>query len=437
MKNWDEIYFKKTPNSNSIFQRACRVLPGGVSYSIRDLIPHPFYVDHASGSRLYDVDGNVYTDYWIGHGALILGHAPKRVIDAIERQVEQGIHFGLSHTHEVELAELVIKMVPSADMVRFTNSGTEANMYAIRLARAYTERMKIAKFEGGWHGGYDALHKGVHPPFTLLESAGLNPKALEDTVLLQFNDLDSVRDAVKTRELACIILEPMLGAAGFIPPESGFLEGLRELCDESGTLLIFDEVITGFRLSPGGAQVLFDTLPDITILGKILGGGFPIGALCGQRHIFEHIDHRKYPEYAGRSFHGGTFTSNPMSMIAGLETLKELQKGNVYNHIDCLGEKVRVGLEDIFGRNAVDAAITGLGSTFCIHFQKKRPINAREAAKNDVKLANALHKCMLSNDILYFSSSLPHMFLSNAHTSQDIVDLLNIVERFVKNGLKS
>lgn len=433
METWEEYYVNRRPRSRRLFERAGKVLPGGVSYAIRDLTPYPFYVDHASGSRLYDADGNVYTDYWLGHGALILGHAPRGVIDAAKRQMERGTHFGFSHPLEVELAELVVEMVPSAEMVRFTNSGTEANMYAVRLARSYTGRMKIAKFEGGWHGGYNALHKAAHAPFTLPESAGLNPKALEDTLVLPFNDLDGVREVVESEDLACVILEPILGAGGFIPPEPGFLEGLRELCDESGTLLIFDEVITGFRLALGGAQELFGVIPDITVLGKILGGGFPIGALCGSREIFERIDHRKYPDPTVRSFHGGTFTANPVSMVAGIETLNELKKGGVYEHVNRLAERVRAGLEDVFERSDVDASITGVRSTFCIHFQKEKPRNAREAAKNDVKLANALHIYMISRGIAYVSPNLPHMFLSSAHTDQDIEDFLAAAEGFVRN----
>jgi glutamate-1-semialdehyde 2,1-aminomutase len=375
----------------------------------------------------------VYTDYWLGHGALLLGHAPKKIIDAVNHQIQSGTHFGYAHLREIELAELVVEMVPSAELVRFTNSGTEANMYAVRLARAYTGRTKIAKFEGGWHGGYDALHKAVHAPFTILESAGLNLKALEDTFVLQFNDLEAVKEAVYHNELACVIVEPMLGAAGFIPSNVDFLKSLREICDDTGTVLIFDEVITGFRLSPGGAQQLFGVTPDITVLGKILGGGFPIGGLCGQREIFERIDQRKYTDFSLRSFHGGTFTGNPVSMTAGIETLHELQNDEVYSHVNHLGKKARVGLAEIFDGQGIDAAITGLGSTFCVHFQKETPQNAREAAQNDTQLARTLHSHLLDKGITYVSPTLPHLFLSTQHTTDDIDTLLAEVDIFVKN----
>jgi glutamate-1-semialdehyde 2,1-aminomutase len=423
---------RKTTNSKRFFERARQVLPGGVTYGIRDLLPHPFYVSHASEHKLYDVDGNAYTDYWLGHGALLLGHAPKNVVEAVNRQIKNGTHFGYAHPREIELAELVVEMVPSAELVRFTNSGTEANMYAVRLARAYTGRTKIAKFEGGWHGGYDALHKAVHAPFTLFESSGLNPKALEDTLVFPFNELAGVEEAAKHNDLACVIIEPMLGAAGFIPSNANFLEALREICDNTGTVLIFDEVITGFRLSRGGAQEFFGVTPDITVLGKILGGGFPIGGLCGRRDIFERIDQRKYPDFSLRSFHGGTFTGNPMSMIAGIETLQELQNNEVYSTLNRLGKKARTGLVDLFDKEKIDAAITGLGSTFCIHFQKKTPHNAREASHNNTQLARALHSQLLDKGITYASPTLPHMFLSTHHTSHDIDTLLAEVEVFVQ-----
>ncbi len=354
-------------------------------------------------------------------------------MDAVKRQIGEGTHFGYAHAHEVELAETIVDMVPSAEMVRFTNSGTEANMYAVRLARTYTNRTKIAKFEGGWHGGYDALHKAVHPPFTIPESAGLDPKALEDTLVLPFNDLDGVRSAVGSERLACMIVEPVMTASGFIAPEPEFLKGLRELCDEEGALLVFDEVVTGFRFGLGGAQELYGVEPDITILGKVMGGGFPVGAFCGREDIFEHIDHRKYPRMDERSAHGGTFTGNPVSMVAGTETLRELEDGKVHDHIDRLGEKVRKGLQAVFQDSDIEAAVTGLKSTFGIHFQKERPRSARDLTKNDAHTTQAYYNYMRSKWITFMSPSIPHMFVSDAHTDEDIDGFLRATEDFAKN----
>jgi len=430
VSHWLDEYKSKTTKSRQLFDRASHVLPGGVSYAIRDFAPYPFYVHHASGANLWDLDGNAYKDYWLGHGALILGHAHPRVIEAVTQQVRQGSHYGFSHVLEVELAELVTRMVPSAEMVRFTSSGTEANMYAVRLARTYTGRQKIAKFEGGWHGGYDVLQVAVHAPFDKPESGGIDPKSQENTVVLPFNDLGQAEQALRKEEIAGVLIEPVLGVAGFIDADREFLIGLKKLCEERGTLLMFDEVITGFRLAPGGAQQLFGVKPDITVLGKILGGGFPIGGICGRRDVFEKIDHRGIPDASRRSFHGGTFSGNPVSMAAGIATLNELQHSQAYDRLGGLGEKTRRELGHAAAKHEVEASITGIGSTFCIHFQKDRPRDARQAARDDLKKATALHDYLLSKHVIYVSPTNPHMFLSTEHTEQDIDKLLIHIDEF-------
>ena len=427
-----KVYEEKTRRSKGLFERAGKVLPAGVSYAIRDITPYPFYIDRAEGCRLTDVDGNVYTDYWTGHGALILGHSPKKVMDAVEEQIRKGTHFGFSHELEVGLAERIVDMVPGAEMVRYTNSGTEANMYSTRLARAHTGRMKVAKIEGGWHGGYDALHLAVHAPFNVPESAGLDPKAVEDTVVVPYNDLEAARDALKGEDVASIVVEPLMGVGGFLKPEPGYLEGLREICDETGTLLVFDEVISGFRLGPGGGQGYFGVTPDVTVIGKIMGGGFPIGAFCGRRDIFERLDHRRYPAMQDRAFHGGTFTGNPVSMVAGIATLDILKEGRVYERIDGLGERVRRGLEDIIGRSDVDAVVTGLCSTFAIHFQKDVPWNIRDVTKNDPDASRAYYAHMLARNIAYVGPGLPHCFVAEPHTEGDIEEYLRATEEFFR-----
>ncbi|UCH57135.1 MAG: aspartate aminotransferase family protein [Candidatus Bathyarchaeota archaeon] len=423
-------YEDKTQRSKTLFARAKKVLPAGVSYSIRDVIPYPFYVTCARGAKLTDVDGNVYTDYWMGHGVLLLGHSPKRVMDAVAEQIMKGTHFGFSHELELELADRIVDLIPSAEMVRFTSSGTEANMYASRLARAHTGRMKMAKVEGGWHGGYDSLHKAVHAPFDIPESAGLDPKALEDTLVVPFNDLDSARSALKGEDVACFIVEPVIGAGGFITPEPGYLEGLREICDETGTLLVFDEVITCFRLSPGGAQVFYGDEADITVIGKIMGGGFPIGAFCGRMEIFERLDHRRYPKMQERAFHGGTFTGNPVSMVAGITTLDIIRDGGVHRHIDALGDKMRRGLEDIIDRSRLSASVTGVCSAFAIHFQKEKPRNAREVERNDTETSKAYFSHLLSHNFALVKPALIHCFTGEPHTKEDIEEYLAATEEF-------
>lgn len=420
--------------SRKLYERAKKVTPAGVSYAIRYFEPYPIYIRAAKGCRVYDVDGNEYIDYWVGHGALLLGHNPQIMLKALKGAIEIGTHFGLSHEYEVEYAEQVVKMIPSAEMVRFTNSGTEANMYAIRLARAYTKRVKIGKMEGGWHGGYDALHLAVNPPFEKPESAGLTEGATKDTIPLPFNDLETISKIMRKNELACIIVEPVLGAGGCIPPEEGFLQGLRELCDDYDTLLIFDEVITGFRLSPGGAQQYYGVYPDITVLGKAVGGGgLSIGAICGKSEIMELIDHTKYKDKSERVFHGGTYTANPLVSYVGTIMLREYEKGYIYPHINNLGKKLREELEEVFQRYNIDAHTTGEGSMVGIHFTKKKPKNAREAneGKNE-EMTKEYHKFLLEKKIIVIKPTLPHTFISYAHGEEEINKLIEATEEFTK-----
>ena len=426
-------YSQRTPKSKRLYDRAQKVLPGGVSYGIRALPPYPFYVRCAKGVKVHDVDGNVYTDYWVGHGALILGHSPDPVVKAVEEQLPLGTHYGFSHEHEVELAERIVRYVPSAEMVRYCASGTEANLYGTRLARAYTGRMKMLKTEGGWHGGYDSLHAFVSRPFGHQESAGLNPRTTEDTLAAPFNDLEAAEKVAKREKLACIILEPVMGAAGFITPEQGYLEGLRELCDETGALLIFDEVVTGFRLGMGGAQGYYGVTPDLTIMGKIIGGGFPAGAFCGPEEIMERVDHVKYPNPEERSAHGGTFTGNPVSAVAGIATIDALADGKVHRHIDRLGEMMRDGLHDIFSSSPLDAAVTGVGSMFGVHFMPEPPRSAGDTARCDLAATRAYFSHMLSRGIIYLSPTVSHSWISGPHTAADVEEYLSATEEFMKS----
>jgi glutamate-1-semialdehyde 2,1-aminomutase len=424
-----EEYISKTSKSKALYERAKKVLPAGVSYGIRYFEPYPFYTAKAKGSKLYDVDGNKYIDFWLGHTALILGHNPPTVIEAVKRQLENGTHFGTCHELEITLAEQVAKMVPSAEMVRFSNSGTEANMYAARLARSYTRRSKIAKFEGGWHGGYDALHVGVKYPFNIQESAGLTSGALQDTIVVPFNDLETVKKKLKNEEVASVIIEPVLGGGGGVPAEKEFLKGLREFCDEKGILLIFDEVITGFRLAPGGAQEYYGVAPDITVFGKILGGGFPIGAFCGSRKTMERLDTRVY-ERPHCSFHGGTFTANPIATTAGLATLKVLEDGRMINELNRLGDKIRVQLREIFEANGVNVQVTGTGSIFNTHFTKEKIKDANAASKADKNKLVEYHLKLIENGVFFLPTHTGA--LSIAHSEADIEKLFSETEKYAK-----
>ncbi|HVP40794.1 MAG TPA: aminotransferase class III-fold pyridoxal phosphate-dependent enzyme, partial [Candidatus Krumholzibacteriaceae bacterium] len=359
-------YEKKRTKSKRLYARAKKVLPAGVSYFIRYFEPYPFYVSHARGSKIHDVDSNTYIDFWMGHYTHILGHNPTAIRRAVQKQLEKGIHLGVCHELEVALAEQVVKMVPSAKMVRFTNSGTEASMYATRLARAHTGKDKVVKFEGGWHGGYDALQVAVKPPFDIPETSGLPEEVARNTIVAPFNDIETTRRKTKNEEIAAFIIEPVLGSGGGIPAEKEFLQELRELSREKDALLVFDEVITGFRLSPGGAQKFYGVIPNLTILGKILGGGFPVGAVVGKREIMERLDATVY-ERPQLCFHGGTFSANPITMIAGLTMLKQLEDGTIIRQLNKRGTRLRQQLREIFENNHVDVQVTGEGSLFLVH----------------------------------------------------------------------
>jgi len=423
-------YVSKTLKSKKLYERAQKVLPAGVSYAIRYFEPYPFYTIQAKGCKLYDVDGNEYIDFWLGHTALILGHSPPAVMNAVKKQIDIGTHFGTSHELEIKLAEQVAKMVPSAEMTRFTNSGTEANMYATRLARAYTGKSKILKFEGGWHGGYDALHVGVKPPFDVPESAGLTNGAVQHTVLAPFNDLEKARERMKNNDVAAVIIEPVLGSGGGIPAEKQFLKGLRELCNEHDALLIFDEVITGFRLAPGGAQQYYNVKADLTVFGKILGGGFPVGAFSGRKEIMERLNPLIYPR-PKYSFHGGTFTANPITMAAGLATLKILEDGRSIAEINKAGDKIRKEIANIFEPNNINAQVTGAGSLFGVHFTNKPVRNVSDAYNADRKKLVDYHLHLIAKGVFFLPT---HMgALSTKHRNVELEKLLSETEDYAKH----
>lgn len=422
----------KTSASRELYRRALQVLPAGVSYRNRFLEPYPFYVESARGSKVIDVEGNEYTDYWCTHFSMILGHSHPRVKEAIEKQLDKGWNFGLVHELEVRHAELIKNCVPSAEMIRFSNSGTEANMYATRLARTFTKRLLIGKFEGGWHGGYDALHCATKPPFEALPSGGLTRGALSDTIVLPYNNLEATRSILREKNLACLFVEPVLGGGGMIPAEQEFLKGLREICDETDALLVFDEVITGFRLGLGGGQTHFRVKPDLTVFGKIIGGGLPVGAISGRRDIMEHMDHTKYSgdDYC---FQGGTGAANVLTLVAGEATIKTLRDEPVYDKIDRLGETARARLSEIFDRLGFSARVTGIGSLFSIHFTKQKSVrdisHFSEAHKEQSK---RLFTFLLDNGILMLVPELLHGAISYSHSEREIDDLVSLVEEYVK-----
>ncbi len=432
-KIWFEslrIYESRTSRSRELYENAKSILPGGVTYHIRFYKPYPVFIKRAKGSRVWDVDGNAYIDFWMGHGAHILGHAPDVVIREVQKVLDIGTHFGYVNEFMFNYAKLLTSIIPNFEMVRFCNSGTEAVMYTVRLVRAYTKRPYIVKMEGGWHGGYDSLHIGVTPPYDEPESLGLIPEVTKYTLVVPFNDVDILEKVLKKYDVAAIILEPVLGAGGCIEPKDNYLKEVRRLSQEHDVVLVFDEVITGFRLALGGAQQYFNVDADIVVLGKIVGGGFPgAGAFGGKREIMELLDHTKYPNPRTRSFHGGTFTGNVVTMIAGYTMIDHLQRNeSVYNIFNSLWNGIAKKIDKVCEDHDRVCWVTGTGSMIGIHFTRRRPENARIAMTERVsnRVYEVLHMYMRTKGILYMTEHMTHLLPSMVHTEKE-------AEMFIEN----
>ncbi len=428
-------YEGKTRGSGELFERAKKVFAGGVNHNARFYEPYPIFVKRARGQHIWDQDGNRYTDYWMGHMALILGHSPPVVVRALERQLAEGTHFGMGSELSVGLGEEIQLAVPCAEMMRFCNTGAEATMYLVRLARAYTSKRTIIKMAGGWHGYNTELNKGVRSPFDRSESAGILPEEQAHVVSVRFNDLEAARRAVSEAEgdVAAIFLEPVLGAGGCIPADKEYLKGLRELTEARGILLAFDEIITGFRVALGGAQELYGITPDLAAFGKVAGGGLPLGLVCGQKDILSLAD----PSRRGRfvSIGGGTFSENPLTMTAGLATVRYLRKKatELYPPLDQMGDSLRKGVDDAFSEAGLDAHTTGLGSLFLTHFGA-RPRSAEEAGTEDKEMAKDYVLQLMSEGIF----SLPGHpgGISTAHTRRDLEEMVTASRLFGESRRK-
>jgi glutamate-1-semialdehyde 2,1-aminomutase len=348
-------------------------MPGGVSHNLHYFPPRPFFVKKAKGAKIWDVDGNEYVDLWLGNYTNILGHHSEIVVEAIERQLKEGIHWGILFEKQVEWAEIIQELIPCAEMVRFCCSGTEATMYAVRLARGFTGKKTILKIGGGWHGANSDLSLGIKMPYEKEESLGLLPELQKYTKVIHFNDLSRSLETISQNEkdLAGIILEPVIAEGGFIPATTEYLKMLRSETERLGALLIFDEVISGFRVALGGAQERFGITPDLTTLGKIVGGGLPVGALVGKREILEKTSpEKKVSKWERILIGGGTFSSNPLTTAAGLAMLHYLKDHaeEVYSLLEAKGKKVREGAQESFRREGMNGIVTGISSLFQTHF---------------------------------------------------------------------
>jgi glutamate-1-semialdehyde 2,1-aminomutase len=428
-------YKQKTKKSSRLYSHAVKVFPGGVNHNIRYFEPYPFFVTRAKGRQLLDVDGNRYTDYWMGHWALILGHSPKVVVNSVAQQAKNGVLYGTVNSVSVELAETIQKLMPKAEAMRFSSTGSEATMYAIRLARARTGRRIVAKAIGGWHGFNTTLMQTVNYPFEQDEGLGLVQDEGQFVESIPFNNLDASLKVLETvkDDLACIIIEPVLGGAGCIPPVDGYLQGLEEFAKKNGSLFILDEIVTGFRLSLHGAASVYKLEPDLFTLGKIAGGGMPIGVLCGDKEIMSVADPVARVDKETRcAIGGGTFSANPMTMTAGLKTLNFLKKNKrqVYSKIDRLGGMARKGLAKLFAETGIPCQVTGVGSIFLTHFGKTAVLDASDAANSNRALLKRYHLALMANYGIFF---LPTKMaaLSFAHEESDIEKLLEATEKII------
>ncbi|MFC4652515.1 glutamate-1-semialdehyde 2,1-aminomutase [Lactococcus nasutitermitis] len=403
------------------YVEAQKVMPGGVNSPVRafkSVGMNPVFIDHAKGSKLYDIDGNEYIDYVLSWGPLILGHADDQVIGKLQEVAARGTSFGAPTEIETKLAELVISRVASVEMLRMVNSGTEATMSALRLARGATGRNKIVKFIGCYHGHEDSLlvkaGSGVLT-LGLPDSPGVPAGVTEDTLTVNYNDLEAVAELFATygSDIAAVIVEPVGGNMGCVPPVAGFLEGLRKITAENGALLIFDEVMTGFRVDYHCAQGLYSIEPDLTCFGKIIGGGLPVGAYGGKREFMEQV------APVGSVYQAGTLSGNPLAMTAGFETLSQLTKES-YQELERLGDKLLNGLQDVADKYAVPFVTHRVGAMFGIFFTNEKVIDFTTAKTSDTNAFALFFKTMLENGIYLAPSQFESGFLSTAHSDADI-----------------
>jgi glutamate-1-semialdehyde 2,1-aminomutase len=421
-------------SSERLYRQAEQIIPGGVNSPVRScraVGTHPLFIARGLGSKIFDVDGNTYIDYVGSWGPLILGHAHPEVVEAIKNAAELGTSFGIPTTLEVELAQMITKLVPSMKMVRMVNSGTEATMSAIRLARGYTGRSKIIKFDGCYHGHADTLLVKAGSGAATLGipgSAGVPADFVQHTLSLRFNDLDQIAAVMQAqgKDVAAIILEPVAGNMGVVPPKPGFLEGLRHWCNETGTLLIFDEVMTGFRLALGGAQELYGVQPDLTCLGKVIGGGLPVGAYGGRRDIMSQV------APLGEVYQAGTLSGNPLAVTAGLTTLRLLNKPGVYDELEERSSYLFNEMSRLAAKHKVVSTTNRVGSMGCLFFTEQRVVDFDSAQTADTQKFAHMFCAMLERGVYLAPSQFEAAFVSLAHDQEDIDKTLAAADEVFK-----
>ncbi|MBF0118918.1 MAG: glutamate-1-semialdehyde 2,1-aminomutase [Desulfobacterales bacterium] len=412
----------KLDNSHKLFEKAINVIPGGVNSPVRackSVGSSPLFIERAEGSKIFDADGNSYIDYIGSWGPIILGHRHPIVTEAISNVLSRGTSFGAPTDLEIKLAEMIIEAVPSIEMLRMVNSGTEATMSAIRLARGITKRDTIIKFDGCYHGHADTLLVSAGSGVATLQipgSPGVPESFVKHTLSLPYNDIECLKKIMeqKGNEIACIIVEPVAGNMGLVKPIDGFLETLRDLTKKYDSLLIFDEVMTGFRLSYGGAQALYGINPDITCLGKIIGGGLPVGAYGGRRDIMNNI------APVGNIYQAGTLSGNPLAMASGIATLSLLKEPNFYKELEKKSEYIEKELNETLKNKGIKATINRAGSMFTLFFSDKTILNFEDAKTCDLKTFSKFYNDMRNKGIYLAPSQFEANFISQSHTIDDI-----------------
>ena len=422
----DQVFVDGNPGSRELYARARRVIAGGVTHDVRVHSPFPVMVERAEGSRKWDVDGNEYIDYTMGHGALILGHAHPVPTQAAIAQLSRGTHYGASHEIETAWAELICELMPSVERVRFTGSGTEATLMAMRLARAHTGRERIVKFHYHFHGWHDYAHVAQSDPLDVPMSAGI-PQSVQDTVTGIPTDLDRVREELAKGDVAGLIVEPTGAGWGAVPLAPAFVKALPDLCREHGTVFILDEVVTGFRLSPGGYQALHDVTPDLTTMAKVLAGGLPGGCVGGRADILQRLELRGDPRWdrGQRMAHPGTFNGNPLSAATGVAVLRHIADGAVHAQIDAQTERLRRGIQDVFDRHDLGAIAYGESSYFHVAMDGT-PSRSGMSGDDGAALRRALH----SHGVHIMTSG---GLLSTAHTDEDIDQTIEAFDASVRD----
>jgi glutamate-1-semialdehyde 2,1-aminomutase len=410
--------------SKALFEKACKIIPGGVNSPVRYFKPHPFFVESGNGSRIFTKDGNTLIDYCMGYGAVFLGHNNKDIALEVKNQIDKGNLFCIPTEKEIELAEQCTKIIPGAEMVRITTTGAEATMHAIRLARAFTKKMKITKFDGGYHGAFDYVLNKAGSGAVELENTedGILNESIKKTVTIPFNDIDTLESTIEKDknnedDIACIIIEPVLANSGLILPEKEYLNNIRKITKENNIVLIFDEVVTGFRLSLGGAGEFFGIKADIATFAKALGNGYPISLIAGKKEIMSQL------APIGKVYQASTFAGNPLSVTASLKTLEILSKDKniIYPKVSKTCDRVVNGIKDIAQDKKIDIVVNSISSMFQIFFTKKLVKSYQDVKTSNIKKFNELFKALLYNGGIFIPpSQYETCFISNKHEEEDI-----------------